>query len=185
MLGINPSGVLILLDNTGELILDLSIATAIPEDGSWFTPGCFCIVDGAFEEDSRFTVFTVGQPLPERREASAEVFGHVDFLGNGVTLDMSTNVGGGGGQQGRAMRKAEKTAEDAKMVFCGEVELDAKGTLEALRCVLEVYEEEPPMVVGLLGNFTRVAMGASGGSVAYKGFNSPPPVTCTFDHFPH
>lgn len=181
MLGINPSGVLILLDNTGELILDLSIATAIPEDGSWFTPGCFCIVDGAFEEDSRFTVFTVGQPLPERREASAEVFGHVDFLGNGVTLDMSTNVGGGGGQQGRAMRKAEKTAEDARMVFCGEVELDAKGTLEALRCVLEVYEEEPPMVVVLLGNFTKVAMGVSGGSVAYKG--NPSPITCTLDHF--
>lgn len=177
MLGINPSGVLTLLDNTGELILDLSIATAIPEDGSWFTPGCFCIVDGAFEEDSRFTVFTVGQPLPERRESSAEIFGHVDFLGNGITLDMGTNIGGGGGggggQQGRAMRKAEKTAEDARMVFCGEVELDAKGTLEALRSVLEVYEEEPPMVIGLLGNFTKVAMGASGGSVAYKGSLPP------------
>lgn len=162
MLGINPSGLLTLLDNTGEIILDLSIATAIPEDASWFTPGSFCIVDGAFEEDSRFTVFTVGQPLPERREASAEVFGHVDFLGNGVTLDTAT----GGSQQGRALRKAEKT-EDVKMVFCGEVELDAKGTLEALRRVFEVYEEDPPMVVGLLGNFTKVAMGS--GSVGYKG----------------
>lgn len=175
MLSINPSGVLTLQDTTGEIILDLSIATAIPDDSSWFTPGSFCIVDGAFEEDSRFTVFTVGQPLPERREASAEVFGHVDFLGNGVTLDMSTNIGGGGGQQGRAMRKAEKTAEDAKMVFCGEVELDGKGTLEALRKVFEVYEDDPPMVICLLGNFTQVAMGTNGGSVGYKGTHSRPP----------
>lgn len=164
MLSINPSGVLTLLDNTGEIILDLSIASAVPDDGSWFTPGCFCVVDGAFEEDSRFTVFTLGQPLPERREASAEVFGHVDFLGGGVTLDMGVE---GGGLQGRAMRAAEKGG--GKMVFCGEVELDGKGVLDGLRGVLELYREEPPMVVVLLGNFTKSAMGTSGGSVAYKG----------------
>lgn len=167
LLGINPSGLLTLLDPSGEIILDLSVATAVPEDGSWFTPGCFCIVDGTFEETGKFTVFTVGQPIPERRETSAEVFGHVDFLGNGVTLDMS--IPSGGGQQGRVMRKAERSLEEVKYVFCGEVHLDGKHTMKALRKVLGEYEDEPPLVVGLLGNFCGVAMGASGGSVAYKG----------------
>jgi len=166
MLGISPSGVLILLDPSGEIILDLSVATAIPEDGSWFAPGCFCILDGTFEETGRFTVFTVGQPAAERRTTSVEVFGHVDFLGNGVTLDMSVSSGG---QQGRMLRKAEKSLEDVKFLFIGEVELDGKGTLEALRKVFSEYETEPPLVIVLMGNFCSVAMGSSGGSVGYKG----------------
>ncbi|PWW80173.1 hypothetical protein C7212DRAFT_273799 [Tuber magnatum] len=165
MLGVSPSGLLILLDPSGEIVLDLSVATAIPEDGSWFTPGCFCILDGTFEETGKFTVFTVGQPSAERRATSAEVFGHVDFLGNGVTLDMSVSSGG---QQGRILRKAEKSLEDVKHLFIGEVELDGKGTLEALRKVFSEYEMEPPLVVVLMGNFCSVAMGSSGGSVGYK-----------------
>lgn len=166
MLGVSPSGLLILLDPSGEIVLDLSVATAIPEDGSWFTPGCFCILDGAFEETGKFTVFTVGQPSAERRTTSVEVFGHVDFLGNGVTLDMSVSSGG---QQGRMLRKAEKSLEDVKFLFIGEVELDGKGTLEALRKVFSEYETEPPLVIVLMGNFCSVAMGSSGGSVGYKG----------------
>ncbi|CAZ85465.1 unnamed protein product [Tuber melanosporum] len=165
MLGVSPSGLLILLDPSGEIVLDLSIATAIPEDGSWFTPGCFCILDGAFEETGKFTVFTVGQPCAERRATSVEVFGHVDFLGNGVTLDMSVSSGG---QQGRILRKAEKSLEHVKYLFIGEVELDGKGTLRALRKVFSEYETEPPLVVVLMGNFCSVAMGSSGGSVGYK-----------------
>ncbi|KAI5844374.1 DNA polymerase alpha/epsilon subunit B-domain-containing protein [Morchella snyderi] len=164
MLAVNPSGVLTLADPTGDIVLDLSIAAAVPADGSWFAPGCFCIVDGAFEEDGRFTAYTVGQPLPERREASAEVWGHVDFLGNGVTLEMG---GGGGGQQGRAMRKAEEE-EGVRMVFLGAVELDAKGVLGGLRRVFELLQEAPPLVVVLIGSFTSIAMGTNGGSVAYK-----------------
>jgi DNA polymerase epsilon subunit 2 len=167
MLGINPSGLLTLFDPTGEIVLDLSIATSLPEDGSWFTPGCFCVIDGAFEETGKFTAWSVYQPLLERREASAEVFGHVDFLGNGITLDMSVNSGGG--RQGRAMRKAERALEDVRYVFCGEVELDAKGTLDALRKIFQQYEDDPPLVIGLLGNFCKVAMSPSGGSVEYKG----------------
>ncbi|RPB13678.1 hypothetical protein P167DRAFT_584994 [Morchella conica CCBAS932] len=171
MLAVNPSGVLTLIDTSGEIVLDLSIAVAVPEDGSWFAPGCFCIVDGAFEENSKFTVYTVGQPLPERRDASAEVFGHVDFLGNGVTLDMGVNFGdgggGGGGQQGRAMRRAE-SEEGVRMVFLGAVELDGKGVLEGLRRVFEILEEAPPLMIMLIGSFTSIAMGTNGGSVAYK-----------------
>ncbi|KAH0610543.1 uncharacterized protein H6S33_012070 [Morchella sextelata] len=167
MLAVNPSGVLTLIDTSGEIVLDLSIAVAVPEDGSWFAPGCFCIVDGAFEENSKFTVYTVGQPLPERRDASAEVLGHVDFLGNGVTLDMGVNFGSGGGQQGRAMRRAE-SEEGVRMVFLGAVELDGKGVLEGLRRVFEILEESPPLVIALIGSFTSIAMGTNGGSVAYK-----------------
>ena len=137
----------------------------------------------------KFIAFSVGGPPCERREVTVGVsgvgredhtsagggFGWVDFLGVGSER-----------AAGSAMRKLEtsvlKRAPSgnlpggrARMVICGEVELDNAKTLQALKQVLGLYASEQadltPMVVVLMGNFVRYAVmagGSSGGSIEYK-----------------
>ena len=137
----------------------------------------------------KFVAFSVGGPPCERREITLGVsgaskdghasagggFGWVDFLGVGSER-----------AAGLAMRKLETKvlkrasleglAEGrARMVICGEVELDNAKTLQAFKRVLGLYAAEQadqtPMVVVLMGNFVRYAVmagGASGGSIEYK-----------------
>ncbi|KAL7267117.1 DNA-directed DNA polymerase epsilon, subunit B [Rhizina undulata] len=170
MLSISPSGSLSLLDPTGDITLDIS--QAVPAHSAYFCPGCFVIVDGIFTEDGRFFVLTVGQPPPERRNGSAEVFGHVDFLGNGISLDMGST---GGGMQGHTLRKRER-ADSARFLFLGEAPLDEKSTLKGLKKIFDTYVSEDdlgqelPLVVVLTGNFTStpVSPTSSAGSVRYK-----------------
>lgn len=104
----------------------------------------------------KFLVLTIGMPPCERREASAEVWGHVDFLGTGVTLDINS-------AQNRALRRVESVLPQ-KMIFMAEVELDVDQTFDALRAVFRVYEdggETPPLACVLMGNFIRVPFGGS------------------------
>lgn len=137
----------------------------------------------------KIVAFSVGGPPCERREITIGVsstgkhghanvgggFGWVDFLG--VGSERAT---------GSAMRKMETRvltkappqglAEGrARMVICGEAELDNAKTLQALKRVLGLYAAEQagqtPMVVVLMGNFVRYAVmtgGTSGGSIEYK-----------------
>ncbi|RPB29619.1 hypothetical protein L211DRAFT_864233 [Terfezia boudieri ATCC MYA-4762] len=168
ILTISPSGHLSLTDPTGSIPLDITYATPVPSDGAYFCPGCFVVVDGQYSEDPmKFLVLTIGMPPCERREVSAEIFGHVDFLGTGVTLDTNS-------AQNRALRRAE-IAVPAKMVFLAEVQLDVDRTFDALRAVFRVYEDDPPLVCVLMGNFIRTPfggaiVGAGGvqGAVQYK-----------------
>lgn len=137
----------------------------------------------------KIVAFSVGGPPCERREITIGVsstgkhghanvgggFGWVDFLG--VGSERAT---------GSAMRKMETRvltkappqglAEGrARMVICGEAELDNAKTLQAFKRVLGLYAAEQagqtPMVVVLMGNFVRYAVmtgGTSGGSIEYK-----------------
>lgn len=137
----------------------------------------------------KFIAFSVGGPPCERREVTVGIsgagkdghtsagggFGWVDFLGIGSERAVGT-----------AMRKletnvlkrasSESLAEGrARMVICGEVELDDAKTLQALKRVLGLYAAEQadqtPMVVVLMGNFVRYAVmkgSSSGGSIEYK-----------------
>lgn len=168
MLQYSPSGILSLYDPTGEIELDTKLTQPLPdENANWFVPGMFVILDGMYEEDGRFTVYTALSPPPERREASAEIFGHVDFLGNGVSLDMSSPSGGG--QQGSMMRKVELALTHIRWVAIGEVTLDQPKTLEALRKLFEKYSKEPPMLFILSGNFSSVPV-APGDNNAIRGY---------------
>ncbi|KAJ5150960.1 DNA polymerase alpha/epsilon subunit B [Penicillium canariense] len=51
LLSISPTGDLSLVDLTGTVVLDLSHARMIPEDGAWFAPGMIVLVDGIYEEE--------------------------------------------------------------------------------------------------------------------------------------
>ncbi|KAK6505068.1 DNA-directed DNA polymerase epsilon, subunit B [Arthrobotrys musiformis] len=168
------TGQLMLEDPTGSIQLDITHARPIPEDGVWFCPGSFVVVDGTFEADGRFTAYTIGQPPSERRETSAEVFGHMDFLGINMPLEFST--GGGGG---RGLRLAEKRLANegkGKVVVLSQVHLDLPKTHEALTKLFEKWETEAngedevevPAVVIMCGGFVSDGFGVGNGSLGYK-----------------
>ncbi|KAI5807499.1 DNA polymerase alpha/epsilon subunit B-domain-containing protein [Peziza echinospora] len=155
LLTIAASGQLTLTDPTGTITLDLAYATPVPLDGAYFTPGCFLVVDGTYDEGTqKFTVLTIGQPPCERRDASAEIFGHVDFLATGSVLDPAS-------AQNRAMRRIETALDDVKMLILSEVELDVDTTFTALRAIFETYVDAPPLVCILMGNFIKIPFGGS------------------------
>ncbi|KAL8762274.1 MAG: hypothetical protein Q9184_001686 [Pyrenodesmia sp. 2 TL-2023] len=137
----------------------------------------------------KFHVASLGGPPCERRDVTLGVnstdksgssiagggFGWVDFLGVGSER-----------ANGPTMRNLEKKVWEkqnstssvpgkSRMVILGEVNIDNAKTLEALKQVLGIYAIEPagqtPLSFILIGNFTRYAVlagGGSGGSVEYK-----------------
>lgn len=169
MIAYSPSGTLSLYDPTGEITLDTTHAQLLPDaNANWLCPGMFTILDGIYEDDGRFTVFTALSPPPERRDTSAEVFGHVDFLGTNISLDLSAPSGGG--QQGAMMRKVESALTHIRWVAAGDLTLDTPRTLEALCQLFTHYSDAPPMLIILSGNFSAnpVAPGDECAVRAYK-----------------
>ncbi|EHY61029.1 DNA polymerase epsilon subunit B [Exophiala dermatitidis] len=51
MLVHSAAGDLALSDLSGSVVLDMSIARPIPENGAWFCPGMIVLVEGTYEED--------------------------------------------------------------------------------------------------------------------------------------
>ncbi|KAL4885378.1 DNA polymerase alpha/epsilon subunit B-domain-containing protein [Aspergillus karnatakaensis] len=60
LLSTSTTGELSLTDLTGSIVLDLSHARLIPEDGAWLTPGMFVLVDGIYEEEENVRGSTLG-----------------------------------------------------------------------------------------------------------------------------
>ncbi|TGO27283.1 hypothetical protein BPAE_0044g00170 [Botrytis paeoniae] len=122
LLSISPTGTLAINDLTGSIALDLTHATAIPEDSAWFAPGMMVLVDGTYEEDEtgtssrlggnggvggtisgKFVGFFIGHPPPERRHVTLGTagegdttagggFGWVDFLGVGSSRALGNKM---------------------------------------------------------------------------------------------
>ncbi|EXJ82688.1 hypothetical protein A1O3_06502 [Capronia epimyces CBS 606.96] len=85
MLVHSAAGDLALSDLSGSVVLDLSVARPVPEDGAWFCPGMIVLVEGTYEEDGshnsnlgsasgvggqikgHFNVDTMAGPPAERR----------------------------------------------------------------------------------------------------------------------
>ena len=137
----------------------------------------------------KFIAFSLGGPPCEPRESTLGVggktsrevhnanagFGWTDFLGLGSERAI-----------GPRMKKLEKsvfakpsdTERDSarsKIVIMGDVNLDDARTLQALRRILGAYVTDPsddlPLVFVMIGNFTKSAVmagGGSGGSIEYK-----------------
>ena len=159
------------------------------EEGSCTGPGLDgnCGVGGTI--GGKFIAFSIGGPPCERRDITVGTsgagtdghtsagggFGWVDFLGVGseratgpAMRELETNI------LTRASPESPVRGR-ARMVICGEVELDNANTLQALSCILGLYAAEQadqaPMVVVLMGNFVQYAVmrgGTSGGSIEYK-----------------
>ncbi|KAF3914960.1 hypothetical protein ABW20_dc0110220 [Dactylellina cionopaga] len=169
------TGQLMLEDPTGSIQLDITHARPIPEDGVWFSPGSFVVVDGTFQADGRFTAYTIGQPPSERRETSSEVFGHMDFLGISMPLEFS--AGGGGGRGLRLAEKRFASEGKSKMVVLSEVHLDLPRTHEALSKLFEKWETEAvridervelPVTVIICGKLVSDGFSWGNGSLGFK-----------------
>lgn len=121
----SPSGVLSLSDPDASIALELTDAVSA---GGIFAPGVFVLVDGKYIDKNVFRVHTIVLPPSERREASKQVFGHVDFLG-------ARDAGMKGGivpverEYEKFLIKAERAAGGIRMVFVGEVNLDQPRVL--------------------------------------------------------
>ncbi|KAL8760247.1 MAG: hypothetical protein Q9199_000146 [Rusavskia elegans] len=136
-----------------------------------------------------FHVASIGGPPCERREVTLGVtdtgkgsntiaaggFGWTDFLGVGserANRSMMRNL------EKKVLEKhhlAFRPQGRSRVIILGEVNLDNSKTLAALKQVLGVYAleeaEQTPMAFVLIGNFTRHAVlagGGSGGSIEYK-----------------
>ncbi|KAL1982559.1 hypothetical protein VTN96DRAFT_1216 [Rasamsonia emersonii] len=60
LLSISPAGELSLTDLTGSVVLDLTHAQSVPENGAWFTPGMIVLVDGIYEEEENIRRSALG-----------------------------------------------------------------------------------------------------------------------------
>lgn len=166
ILQVSPSGTLNLVDPTGSVDLDISEASG-EDEASWFCPGCFALLSGYYKENGIFIVDEIVQPMSESREDSCKMYGHVDFLGVNVTLDM----GGSLTDKSKitAMQRVEMSLKKNRIIALSEVELDVPKTLTALRKVFSLYEEHPPFACILIGNFVKIPFGTNADdSVSYK-----------------
>lgn len=112
MLVHSAAGDLALSDLSGSVVLDLSVARPIPEDGAWFCPGMIVLVEGTYAEDGshnsnlgsaggvggqikgHFVADTVAGPPAERR---AMTIGASNGPDSNNTNSITTNVGAGFG----------------------------------------------------------------------------------------
>lgn len=60
LLSTSPAGELSLTDLTGSVVLDLTHARPVPENGAWFTPGMIVLVDGIYEEEENIRRSALG-----------------------------------------------------------------------------------------------------------------------------
>ena len=100
-----PTGDLALVDLSGSVVLDVSTARPVPEDGVWFCPGMVVLIEGDYEEDGsnnsslggaggiggqikgRFVAQTIAGPPAERRDVT---------LGIGDLRNLNGNSSGSG-----------------------------------------------------------------------------------------
>lgn len=109
MLAHSAAGDLALTDLTGSVVLDISVARPVPEEGAWFCPGMIILVEGTYEEDGShnsnlgtaagvggqikgtFVADTMAGPPAERRSLTLGISTGAD------TATLHTNVGAGFG----------------------------------------------------------------------------------------
>lgn len=101
-----PTGDLALADLTGSVLLDLSDARPVQEEGAWYCTGMIVLVEGMYEEDGgtgsttgggvggmiggRFAVTSIGGPPAERRDITLGI-------GSGKSDGVHTSAGAGFG----------------------------------------------------------------------------------------
>lgn len=163
--------------------VEVSLAQAIKTEGLYYCPGMFVVAEGiysalaaAYGVGGCFHVSNLGHPPAERREASLDNYGHVDFMGV---------LSGVAGRLDKAMRRRlaqlERQLAHHRLVFLGgDCFLDLARHVEALARFLAKLEQQlaagaAPLALVLSGLFasqpltaTSTAAGAPPHSAAYK-----------------
>lgn len=109
LLATTATGDLAITDLSGSVVLDLSIARPVPEDGAWFGPGMIVLIEGSYEEDGsnnsnlggaggvggqikgKFIANTIAGPPAERRDST------LGTASKGNLTSAQTSVGAGFG----------------------------------------------------------------------------------------
>lgn len=155
----NPEGKYCLQDNTGRIALFMAEGCA-PNDTVYYPEGCFVICDGRYIMAGMevFMVVSMGPPVPERRKATREAYGMVDYLGlhgapTGAALKRIDR------HLESQLAKVESTLTDHKIIiFGGDMHLDSPITLRAIRKVLSTLEAEfgskKPLSLVFTGNYS-------------------------------
>jgi DNA polymerase epsilon subunit 2 len=179
LLATSPAGELSLTDLTGSVLLDMTHARSVPENGAWFTPGMIVLVDGIYEEEENirksalggtggvggaiggiFVGISIAGPPCERREATLGMGNsHSDGdVGASSGFGWVDFLGVGSERaQGPRMRRLEAkylrqepNAGRRTMVIMSEVKLDNTKTFEALKKVFKTYSDLPLMELPLV-----------------------------------
>lgn len=163
--------------------VEVSLAQAIKTEGLYYCPGMFVVAEGIYSAlavahgvGGCFHVSNIGHPPAERREASLDNYGHVDFMGV---------LSGVAGRLDKAMRwrlaQLERQLAHHRLVFLGgDCFLDLARHVEALARFFAKLEQQlaagaAPLALVLSGLFasqpltaTSTAAGAPPHSAAYK-----------------
>ncbi|KAG1458495.1 hypothetical protein G6F56_006390 [Rhizopus delemar] len=133
-------GKLHLEDMDAVIELDISQSTY---DYGLFTSGMLVIVEGIFGKDHIFHVSEINLPPAEARNMTDAVVNDVDFFGLPKSL-----VDEG------LLKIEEKRHEEIFFLVLSDVHLDQIKVLDALKVIFNEYQEEIPLAVILMGNFS-------------------------------
>ncbi|GJJ07402.1 hypothetical protein Clacol_001604 [Clathrus columnatus] len=75
---------MLMRNQEGHLCLEDLDGIAHTSEGFFFE-GCFVLIEGIYNDEEIISVNAIGHPPCERRVQTRSLYGHVDFLGRGVT----------------------------------------------------------------------------------------------------
>jgi len=131
-------------DLDGSVEIDITDG-ALNHDTGFFTYNCFVLAEGEMI-DGVFKVAILAFPPYESRQKALEVHPSLDFL---KTTDRKDKI-----------LEVEQTQKDVMFVVLSNVYLDQPQVFAALERMFEGYNEDPPQLFILMGNFTKERLGA-------------------------
>lgn len=138
-----------LSDVSGSVILELTDRTEYAPQ-HYYCPGNFVLCYGMYMGDY-FQVGTLGPPPVERREATKEAFGNVDFFG--LVTDNSRSMDRIDPAIEKQMVEEEKKHNHRIVILGGDLHLDKLQNRRGLGQVLARVSQDPPLALVLSGSF--------------------------------
>lgn len=130
-------------DLDGAVEVDITDG-ALNADTGFFTYNCFVLAEGEMSEGV-FRVSVLAFPPYEPRSKALDVHPNLDFLKATDKKDKIYNV--------------EKNQADEMFVFLSNVYLDQPRVLSSLEKLFEGFNEDPPGLFIIMGNFTKERLG--------------------------
>lgn len=127
-------------------------------DGANFSPGLYTegalvIAEGEYSDgDGLFRVHALGMPPSESRKESHQILGNVDLFMPPIVKTAKTKYSKFFDVEEEAMDM--EMPEGAEIVILAEVHLDKFEVLQKLRELFSNYDDQPPAMFILMGNFS-------------------------------
>lgn len=167
-----------LQDKSGKVKLVFDFSVASVAEGSYYSPGSFVLCQGLFKNEELY-VTSLGPPPAERREATKDAYGNMDFLGlharNSSTSTSKIDRIDKELENKLALRERELSNHRIMILGMG-IYLDELKTIDALRKVFKRLVDEVesgvrpryPVAIVFLGSFISTPFTTDGCSTRYK-----------------